>query len=206
MISRRILLGTTNPAKQRKLRWLLDGLPLDPLTPSDLPISATSPEECGLTHLENAVDKAREWSLAASMPAISTDGGLLIPVLGEGWRSTLTHRFAGETADDRVRLSRLLEVMAPYRGDDRRASWVEAVAIADGARSLASWEVPGATGVLLDASSGPIVPGFWVFSLWHFPHLGKTYNELNHGELESLADHWTRLRGLVREFFRDRNT
>ena len=201
MTSERILLGTTNPAKQRKLRWLLDGLPLEPVTPADLALAGAGPGEDSATHLENAGIKAREWSLAASVPAISTDGGLVIPVLGEGWQSTLTHRFAGGAADDHVRLSRLLELMAPYSGDDRRASWVEAVAVADGARSLASWEVPGATGVLLESSRGPVVPGFWVFSLWYFPHLGKTYNELDQGELESLDDHWTRLRGLSREFF-----
>ena len=201
MTSERILLGTTNPAKQRKLRWLLDGRPLEPVTPADLALAGAGPGEDGATHLENAVIKAREWSLAASVPAISTDGGLIIPVLGESWQSTLTRRFAGDAAADHVRLSRLLELMAPYSGDDRRASWVEAVAVADGARSLASWEVPGATGVLLESSRGPVVPGFWVFSLWYFPHLGKTYNELDQGELESLDDHWTRLRGLSQEFF-----
>lgn len=201
MTSQRILLGTTNPAKLRKLRWLLDGMPLEPVTPADLAMSGAGPSEEGSTHLENAVIKAREWSLAASVPAISTDGGLVIPVLGEGWQSTLTHRFAGDAADDHVRSSRLLELMAPYSGDDRRASWVEAVAIAYGTRSLASWQVPGATGVLLESSRGPVVPGFWAFSLWYFPHLRKTYNELDPGDLESLDDHWTQLRSLSREYF-----
>ena len=204
MSSKRILLGTTNPAKLEKLRWLLEGLPLEPVSPSDLGMAGRGPAEDGPTHLATAVAKAREWSLAASLPAISTDGGLVIPALGDGWQSTLTHRFAGEGADDGIRVSRLLELMAPYSGEGRRASWVEAVAIADGERSLASWEAPGAAGVLLEASSGPTAPGFWVFSLWYFPQVGKTYNELEEGELVSLDDHWTRLRALVRGFLGDR--
>ena len=206
MSAERILLGTTNPAKLEKLRWLLEGLPLEPVSPRDLGMAGRGPDEDGPTHLETAVAKAREWSLAAGLPAISTDGGLVIPALGAGWRSTLTHRFAGEGADDPARVSRLLELMAPHSGDGRRASWVEAVAVADGESSLASWEVAGADGVLLEAPSGPAVPGFWVFSLWYFPRLGKTYNELDQGELESLDDHWTHLRALVRGFFMDRTT
>ena len=204
MASERILLGSTNPAKLERLRWLLEGLPLEPVTPWDLDMPGAGPGEDGSTHLENAVSKAREWSLASSLPAISTDGGLVVPALGDAWRSTLTRRFAGEDADDSARVSRLLELMAPYSGDGRRASWVEAAAIADGKRLLASWEVSGASGLLLEAPSGPNVPGFWVFSLWHFPHLGKTYNELEGHELEALDDHWVRLRSLVRNFFRGR--
>ncbi|MCE2404576.1 MAG: hypothetical protein J4F43_05390 [Dehalococcoidia bacterium] len=204
MSAERILLGTTNPAKLEKLRWLLEGLPLEPVSPRDLGMAWRGPDEDGPTHLETAVAKAREWSLAASLPAVSTDGGLVIPALGDGWQSTLTHRFAGEGVDDTTRVSRLLELMAPHSGDGRRASWVEAVAIADGKSSLASWEVPGAAGVLLEAPSGPTTSGFWVFSLWHFPHLGKTYNELEQPELESLDDHWAKLRALVRRFFMDR--
>ncbi len=204
MNAERILLGTTNPAKLEKLRWLLEGLPLEPVSPRDLGMAGRRPGEDGPTHLETAVAKAQEWSLASGLPAISTDGGLVIPALGDGWQSTLTHRFAGEDADDPARISRLLELMAPHAGDGRRASWVEAVAVADGESSLASWETPGADGVLLEAPSGPEVPGFWVFSLWYFPRLGKTYNELDQAELESLDDHWTRLRALVRGFFMDR--
>ncbi len=200
----RILLGTTNPAKLEKLRWLLEGLPLEPVSPRNLGMAGRGPDEDGPTHLETAVAKAREWSLAAGLPAISTDGGLVIPALGDGWRSTLTHRFAGKGADDPARISRLLELMVPHSGDGRRASWVEAVAVADGESSLASWEMCGAAGVLLEAPSGPAVPGFWAFSLWYFPRLGKTYNELDQAELESLDDHWTRLRTLVRRFFMDR--
>jgi hypothetical protein len=48
----------------------------------------------------------------------------------------------------------------------------------------------------------PQVPGFWVFSVWYFPQLGKTYNQLSPEELASLDDHWTQLRELVQHFFR----
>ena len=198
-----ILLATINPAKQNKLRWLLDGIPLTPVVPDEVGLGREpAPEEAGSSHEQNARLKAESWSKAASGLAVSSDGGLVIPSLGRRWESILTHRFAGEGADDNTRLQRLLQIMQPYRGEERKASWVEALAIADNGKTLASWTVDGATGLLLEAlDSRPIVPGFWVFSVWFFPKLGKTYNELDDSELEQLNDHWSQLKTLARRFF-----
>jgi XTP/dITP diphosphohydrolase len=197
-----ILLATGNPAKQQTLRWLLEGLPLSPVTPRELGLDL-APEEEGETHEAIAHLKAREWSQAASMLAIASDGGLVIPALGERWESRFTHRFAGPAADDAERLRRLLELMQPYQGQQREASWVEALAIADRGRALASWELQGSTGVIAESPhDSPHVPGFWVFSVWRFPQLGKTYNQLSPQEKEALDDHWTRLRQLVLDFFK----
>ena len=196
-----ILLATGNPAKQEKLAWLLDGLNLSPTTPQQLGISGV-PEEEGGTHHDIARAKAREWSLAGSTLAIATDGGLVLPALGDGWESLYTHRFAGPAADDQERTRRLLQFMEPYHDDERQASWVEALCIADRGRILASWELRGGTGVIADAPDySPAISGFWAFSVWYFPSLGKTYNQLTPVELESLDDHWTSLRRLVRRYF-----
>ena len=205
MDKQRVLLATTNPAKLERLRWILDGLDIETATPDDLGLPQAPPEEDGATHEENARIKAESWSRAASMPALATDGGLDIPALGGRWESLLTHRFAGDEADDAARLERLLDLMAPLSGSQRTASWVEAVAVAENGSTLASWSVEGATGILADSSGrGPAVPGFWVFSAWYFPRLGKTYNELTEAERDVLNDHWSRLRPLVRGFFIDR--
>ena len=197
-----ILVATTNPAKQRRLRWLLEGLPLNPATPCELGLTDQAPGEMGSSHEENACLKAEAWSRVAGMLAISSDGGLVIPALGRQWESLLTHRFAGEGADDKARLERLLQLMQPYREDARMASWVEALAIAEEGQTIVSWQVEGATGFLLERPGpGAIVPGFWVFSVWYFPELGKTYNELDDQELEHLNDHWSQLKALARRFF-----
>ena len=198
-----ILLATTNPAKQRALLRLLEGLPLRPMTPEEAGLAGFSvSEEEGSSHEEIARLKAEEWSKAAGVTAISSDGGLVIPALGQRWESLFTHRFAGEDADDHTRLERLLELMRPYKSEARRASWVEALAMAEGGRTLASWQVDGASGLLLEGlDSRPLVPGFWVFSLWYFPHLGKTYNDLNEDELAGLNDHWAQLKSLVGSYF-----
>ena len=197
-----IVLATTNPAKQRKLLGLLDGLRLKPRSLVELGLEGGAPVEDGSSHEKNARHKAEFWSRAVGVQAIASDGGLLIPALGEGWNSLFTHRFAGEDADDQARLSLLLQMMEPFRGEERRATWVEALAIAREGRTVAAWQVRGPTGMLLEKESpGPLVPGFWAFSVWHFPELGKTYNELDEDELESVNDHWTQLKSLVQELF-----
>ena len=197
-----ILLATTNPAKQQSFRWLLEGLSLSATTPAQLSLD-TVPEEEGETHEAIARSKARQWSLAGRTLAIASDGGMVLPSLGSRWESRYTHRFAGTAADDEERVRHLLELMRPYRGDDREATWKEAVAIAHQGRVLVSWELQGGTGLIAESPDDPsLIPGFWAFSVWYFPRFGKTYTQLSRQEREMLNDHWTRLRQLVQRFFR----
>ena len=199
-----ILLATTNPAKQERLRWILEGLPLNPVTPEKIGPTVSSPEETGSSHEQNADRKAQAWSIASGTLAISSDGGLVIPVLGSRWDSVFTHRFAGDQADDGARMTRLLELMQPYSGEQRRATWVEAIAIAEKGKTIGSWQVQGATGSLLERPAPtPVVPGFWAFSLLWFPQMGKSYNELDEAELKSIDDHWSQLKALVQLYFRE---
>ncbi len=195
-----ILLATGNADKQRAFRSLLAGLPLGPITPAELGVSA-SPDEDGDTHEAIAREKAVRWSEAGSMLAIASDGGLVIPALGPAWESRHTRRFAGPVVSDSQRVDRLLGLMEPFNGADRRASWAEGLAIAHKGRLLASWELLGASGEIAQARPAGPVPEFWAFTVWTFPQHEKTYNELTPEELESLNDHWIRLGQLIRRFF-----
>ncbi len=200
-------MASGNPAKQATLQWLLEDLPLEMVTPGELGLTVV-PDEEGETHQAIACQKAGAWSRAASMLVIASDGGLVIPALGANWESRFTHRFAGAAANDRDRLRSLLELMQPYQGEEREASWIEAVAIADQGQILSSWELTGATGLIADVSSKgpgevPAVEGFWVFSVWRFPKFGKYYNQLTEAERQSLDDHWTQLRVRVQSYFQE---
>ena len=215
-----ILLATGNPDKQRMLQWLLAGLPVRPVKPADLPVHA-EPDESGETHESIARAKAAAWSQAAGMPAVASDGGLLLPALGANWESRYTRRFAGPAADDAERQRRLLELLAPYSGAARSAAFVEGLAIADAGQTVASWEVQGPTGRIVntlpeaDSPTGPIAStlaeadsptaggGFWVFPLWRFAEYGRTYDRLTEAERAALGDHWAALRELVRKFLPD---
>jgi len=196
-----ILLASGNGDKQNAFRTALDGLQLRPVIPTDLGISVSTQED-GDTHEAIALEKAVEWSKAGSMLAVASDGGLVIPALGPAWEGRHTRRFAGPDVDDAQRVDRLLELLEPYTGADRSASWAEALAIAYKGRPLASWELLGATGEIAQARQPGPVPEFWAFTVWNFPELGKNYTQLTQQELLSLNDHWARLGQLVRRFFR----
>ena len=195
-----ILLATRNADKQAALCRLLDGLPLAPVTPAEAGLDA-DPAESGETHRAIAEDKARQWSAAAGMLAVASDGGLDIPVLGPRWQSRYTRRFAGPEATNEQRADTLLELLQPYRGGQRRAVWVEALALADAGRLLASWEVRGASGVIAE-SRDPArpLPEFWVFSLWRLPQFNAAYGDLTPAQLAAVNDHWGQLGGLIRNY------
>ena len=194
-----ILLATGNQDKQAEFRRILCGLPYAPTTPAALGLDEVPGEE-GDTHEEIARDKAAKWSSAGTSLAIASDGGLVIPALGPRWESRYTRRFAGPAADNDERLARLLELMRPYTGEDRRASWVEAIAIADRGRVLASWELTGGVGFIDGTAPDHPLPEFWVFSVWRFPQFGATYSLLTECQKRSIDDHWLRLARLVRRF------
>ncbi len=172
-----------------------------PTTAEQLGLDAPAGEE-GDTHQAIARHKAQQYSLAGSTLAIASDGGLVLPALGDRWESLYTHRFAGPAADDSERVRRLLKLMEPYHGADREASWLEGLAIARRGKVLASWELRGGTGVIAEMPGDTTsAPGFWAFSVWYFPQFGKTYSQLSTGQRESLDDHWGRLRQLVHRYF-----
>ena len=200
-----VLLGTGNGDKQRMLGWLLEGLPVRPVTPAEWGVSVDA-DESGESHRTIAEAKAAEWSRAAGgIMAMASDGGLVAPALGANWESRYTRRFAGPAADDGERQRRLLELLEPYAGADRNAAFVEALAIAEEGRIIASWEVSGATGRIVesldDAGDATDGSGFWVFPLWYFAEYGRTYDRLTESERAALGDHWHTLRGLVRAEF-----
>lgn len=200
----RLLLASTNPAKQSRIAWLLDGLDLQLLTPQVL--AGLHPvEEDGLTHAANAAKKALEWSRQAGCLALATDGGLVIPGLGEHWNPLTTARFAGPRANDTERIHALLALMRNLTGSQRAAWFMEAAALADGGTLVKQWQVESPHGSIA-ATYDPTTqePGAWAFSLWAPNQFGKAYSTLTPAERAQLDDHWGRLRQLIQSYFRQR--
>ena len=196
-----LLLATANPTKLPELRCLVEGLAMTLVTPQDLGLSLEVSEE-GSTHLENALSKAVAFSRASGTLALASDGGLVVPALGDTWNSLRTHRFAGEV-DDVIKAQELLRQMKAYTGEERGIFWREAATVAEAGKPIASWEVEGSHGLLVEEMDPSLmVPGFWVAGLWYFPQVGKTYGELVEAERQRVNDHWTQLQALVQGFFK----
>ena len=200
-----ILLASTNPAKLRRLAWLLEGLALRPVGPEALPHPPLV-EENARSHRANAVLKAQEWSRAwGGGLAIASDGGLSIPALGRRWDSLRTRRFAGPDADDRARVEALLELMRPYSGPERHVWWFEVVALAQGDELLGTWSAwSGRRALASSFDPARLVHDFWLDTLWYVPALGKHLSELSAEEREQVQQHWYRLKLRLQAFFRRR--
>ena len=190
----RVLVATRNPTKVGTLASLFPGHDVRE-APGD--VSHGSPEY-GRTFAANAIEKAEVVS--AQMPGeivVATDGGLLIPALGEAWDPLRTHRFAGAGVSAVDRARSLLRVAGALRGLDRVIGWQEALAVAVDGRHRASWVAespPGELATTLHESLLGATDGFWVPAIWRCPECaGKRLADLTDDERATRFDHWMQL-------------
>lgn len=192
-MSQQIFLATTNPAKIHRLSSLFNQLEVDFLTPQDLPGEIEGVEEDGISHLAVACGKAAGWSKKTSAITIATDGGVLIPILGNNWESYRTKRnTGGPGTNDETRADRLLKRLRAHPPSMWKASFCEAVAVARNGIILSAWESTGLSCVISETytPAPESHQGFWVYGLLQFPEFDKNYWELTVKELENAQDPW----------------
>jgi XTP/dITP diphosphohydrolase len=121
----RLVVASHNPGKVREIGDLLRPFGFETLAASELGLS--EPEETGATFLANAELKARAAALAANLPALADDSGLVAPALG-GAPGIYSARWAGPAKDFRMAMER---VQGELGGSaDRRAHFICALALA----------------------------------------------------------------------------
>ncbi|MFL2640622.1 MAG: non-canonical purine NTP pyrophosphatase [Dehalococcoidia bacterium] len=192
-----LFIGTLNPAKRERLAGCFSSWQFHLDFPRGIKLHEI-PEETGDTHKSNAVEKAKHWSSWASGHAVSSDGGLQIPILNNNWDSVYTHRFAGPDANDQDRIDALLERMSEYSDDERSAYWEESVALGYKGRLIKEWSVKSKLGRIALKPSEIKIHGFWAASIWVFPDIGKSYTELNQKELQKIGDPWVNIKNKIK--------
>ena len=198
--ARRVVVASRNRAKVAAIGRIVHQVAVA----VPLPNAIAVPEETGDDVGQIAAGKAR--AVAAALPGdlvVASDGGLLIPALGDVWDPRRTRRFAGPEASDGQRADRLLALAAGLTGDERQIGWREALAVARNGELLAVWEVEDAPGLLARDYDPALVEagGFWVPALWICPEFdGRRLAELSGAERAARDDHWTRLGRELRRF------
>ena len=203
---RRVVAATQNAAKVERLSDLIGDLAAVAPLPPDVSLEPPADQESGDLFTEIAQAKARTWSRALGTDdlVVASDGGLLIPALGDVWDPLRTRRFAGGGRSNRERADALLALAAGLEGEQRRVVWREAMAVARSGVVLATWEADGPPGLLardydpawLDASDG-----FWMPVLWLCPEYGgRRLANLTAVERAARIDHWARLGAGLRRF------
>lgn len=196
-----ILIATSNKHKKDKLRWIVEDYFQDIKYPDNLEAKIDVVEN-GSTFKENAQIKAKEYSKVFGGYVIATDGGVLIPAIRDVWNGLHTKRFAGSDVDDFFRIKKLLEIMKDKKGDERKMTWNEAIAVAKGGEILFSKQVEGITGLLQEEfDSSKYQEGIWVCSVWHFPQFNKNFFDLNEKERQEVEISWKLLKNSSEDFF-----
>ncbi len=114
----KVVLASGNQGKIKELTQLLQAQNVAVLAQSEFDLA--SPEETGLTFIENALIKARYAAEKTGLPAIADDSGLSIPAL-QGAPGIYSARYSGEDASDQSNIDLVLKNLAGVEGADREA-------------------------------------------------------------------------------------
>ncbi len=195
-----ILLATGNIAKQAKLRWLIDGLGFEAVTPRDLGLSFDPPES-GTTHQEIASSKALAWADADRLPRHRQRRRHRHPGARRELEQPLHRRATSDVPDDCARADHLVALMRGKIGAERDAFKREAVAVAQPGRLLGAWEAGGAIGRVVESSTRPTskMDSGCPAVLWD-PRFGKVVADLTPEEAEQTDNGWNALHEVVRPF------
>lgn len=111
MANQRIVLASGNKGKLKELNAMLAGSSLANVSVvAQSEFDLDTPEETGLTFVENSILKARYVAEQTGLSAIADDSGLEVDAL-QGEPGIYSARYAGEEASDQDNLNKLLEDM-----------------------------------------------------------------------------------------------
>ena len=194
-----IILATTNAAKIVTLsRVVSHEVDIRPLPESLLSRSMPNSVESARTIEEIAEAKAVYWSLQLPGRFVAaSDGGLLIPALGDVWDPARTARVAGLNSSNRERIETVLRLAALLSGDARRIGWREALVVAVDGQVVAEWTTESPFGLLAESPPNDLpesATGFWVPYIWLCPeHGNRRLADLTDDERAARIDHWSTL-------------
>jgi XTP/dITP diphosphohydrolase len=177
-----LLLATNNHGKVAEMQALLEGLPLELVTPLSIGLELDVPEN-GETYAENATVKAEAFARASGLVSLADDSGLEVDAL-EGRPGLHSHRFAPQpNATDADRRRHLLLNLT---GKPR--PWTARF------RATVAVTVPGqGTRLVVGTCEGEIIPqergsnGFGYDPLFLIPEFGRTMAELTMDEKNRLS-------------------
>lgn len=112
------VLASGNQGKLREMSAMLEplGFSVQPQSDWDVPEAI----EDASTFIENALIKARQAVKFTGLPSIADDSGLVVPALG-GQPGIYSARYAGENADAKANMAKLLAELRHKTGEQRNA-------------------------------------------------------------------------------------
>lgn len=178
---KRLVLGTTNPAKLKEWSELLeDIIPLVGISGfGELP----KPKESGETLAENAQEKASHYARLIREYVISEDGGYEIDALG-GAPGVMSRRIlpGGKDGTDQELINFVLEKLKNVPSDKRTVKLTTSIALSDPKGNILFEERASSKGIVSQKPGPVLIPGYPYRTIHFIPKLGKTYAELTEKE------------------------
>jgi len=184
-----IVLATRNKKKIEEIKRITEGMPVSIFTLDDFP-GCPEVEEDGTTFEENAIKKAVTVAKFTGKPSLADDSGLEVYAL-KGAPGTLSARYAGEDADDKKNVEKLLKVMHSVK--ERKARFVCCIALALNAYSVNTF-FGYADGDIGMEPRG--LNGFGYDPVFYPEGYSKTFAEMNDQEKDSLSHRGAALNSL----------
>ncbi|WP_301098886.1 RdgB/HAM1 family non-canonical purine NTP pyrophosphatase [Otariodibacter sp.] len=191
----KVVLATGNAGKVKEMADVLSEYGFDVVAQSEFGLS--SPEETGLTFVENALLKARYASQMTGLPAIADDSGLSVEALG-GAPGLYSARYAGIDGDDAANRRKLLKELDAVEDEHRRAKFVSCIVFLkhekDPTPKIALGEC---FGTILREEKGN--NGFGYDSLFFYPPKQSTFAELETAEKKKISHRAVALKSLKQQ-------
>lgn len=184
-MKQKIVLATGNQGKVKEMADVLADFGFEVVAQTELGID--SPEETGLTFVENALLKARYASKMSGLPAIADDSGLVVAELG-GAPGLYSARYAGvdEENADAANRAKLLQALAPMAQDKRQAKFVSCIVMLQSETDPSPIIAEGECfGEIAFAEKGE--NGFGYDSLFFSPEVNCTFAELAPAEKKKMS-------------------
>ncbi|MCY6486425.1 RdgB/HAM1 family non-canonical purine NTP pyrophosphatase [Actinobacillus pleuropneumoniae] len=179
----KVVLATGNKGKVKEMADVLAQFGFDVVAQSEFGIE--SPEETGLTFVENALLKARYASKMTGLPAIADDSGLAVDALG-GAPGLYSARYAGEYSNDEANRQKLLAELQNVADEKRGAKFVSCIVFlqheTDPTPKIALGEC---FGEILREERGQ--NGFGYDSLFFYPPKNCSFAELETSEKKQIS-------------------
>lgn len=191
---RTLLIASGNHHKHDEFRRAFPSEIARLVVPSELVATvgsaAPDPTEDGETLLENAVIKARAFSLWSGLQAIADDTGLMVDAL-DGAPGVLSARWAGEGASFEDNVTRLMDQLKDVPRQRRGAEFRCVLALCDGDQVILTVE-ERCSGTITDISRG--VDGFGYDPIFLPEGESRTFAELEPSEKDAISHRGRALR------------
>ncbi|KKT66641.1 MAG: Non-canonical purine NTP pyrophosphatase [Candidatus Curtissbacteria bacterium GW2011_GWC1_44_33] len=179
---KRLVIGSTNPAKINEWKKLLRGFPVISLAELG---NFPEPHESGKTFGENARLKASHYAKLTGEFVLSDDGGYEVDALG-GLPGVNSRRIlpGGKDGTDADLINFVLEKLKGIPSKKRTVSLSFVAAVSDPKGNVIFEDKNSFVGIVTK-KPGPVKIEGYPFRTIHFiPKLGKTYAQLNEEEHE----------------------